>query len=76
MNCQTCGTKNIVNLMNISLELIELRKKTIDKLDSLVKARFIEMFGDPLDGSLKYPKLKIKDAVTVDPQNGAIEHHL
>lgn len=32
--------------MNISLELIELRKKTIDKLDSLVKARFIEMFGD------------------------------
>ncbi|WP_270526999.1 restriction endonuclease subunit S [Holdemanella biformis] len=39
--------KYIVNLMNISLELIELRKKTIDKLDSLVKARFIEMFGDP-----------------------------
>ena len=38
--------KYIVNLMNISLELIELRKKTIDKLDSLVKARFIEMFGD------------------------------
>ena len=40
--------KYIVNLMNISLELIELRKKTIDKLDSLVKARFIEMFGDYL----------------------------
>ena len=40
--------KYIVNLMNISLELIELRKKTIDKLDSLVKARFIEMFGDPI----------------------------
>ena len=38
--------KYIVNLMNISLELIELRKKTIDKLDSLVKARFIEMFGN------------------------------
>ena len=33
-----------VNLMNISLELIELRKKTIDKLDSLVKARFIDLF--------------------------------
>lgn len=40
--------KYIVNLMNISLELIELRKKTIDKLDSLGKARFIEMFGDPI----------------------------
>ena len=62
--------KYIVNLMNISLELIELRKKTIDKLDSLVKARFIEMFGDPYTNPLKWEKLKIKDAVTVEPQNG------
>ncbi|WP_270431316.1 restriction endonuclease subunit S [Holdemanella biformis] len=47
--------KYIVNLMNISLELIELRKKTIDKLDSLVKARFIEMFGDPVSNSKHLP---------------------
>ena len=55
--------------MNISLELIELRKKTIDKLDSLVKARFIEMFGDPLDGSAKYPIHQVGEvADTIDPQ--------
>ena len=61
--------KYIVNLMNISLELIELRKKTIDKLDSLVKARFIEMFGDPLDGSAKYPIHQVGEvADTIDPQ--------
>ena len=47
--------KYIVNLINISLELIELRKKTIDKLDSLVKARFIEMFGDPVSNSKHLP---------------------
>lgn len=39
--------KYIVNLMNTSSELIDLRRETINKLDSLVKARFIEMFGDP-----------------------------
>ncbi len=40
--------KYIVHLMNISSELIELRKKTIDKLNWLIKARFVEMFGDPI----------------------------
>lgn len=40
--------KYIVNLMNTSSELIDLRRETINKLDSLVKARFIEMFGDPI----------------------------
>ena len=51
--------KYIVNLMNISLELIELRKKTIDKLDSLVKARFIEMFGEPVNNDKGW----VKDSV-------------
>ena len=40
--------KYIVNLMNTSSELIDLRRETINKLDSLVKARFVEMFGDYL----------------------------
>ena len=62
--------KYIVNLMNTSSELIDLRRETINKLDSLVKARFIEMFGDPYTNPLKWEKLKIKDAVTVEPQNG------
>ena len=40
--------KYIVNLLRISSELINLRKKTINKLDKLIKARFVEMFGDPV----------------------------
>ena len=40
--------KYIVNLMNTSSELIDLRRETINKLDSLVKARFVEMVGDYL----------------------------
>ena len=38
--------KYIVKLMNISFELISLRKNIIDKIDELIKARFVEMFGD------------------------------
>lgn len=56
--------KYIVNLMNISLELIELRKKTIDKLDSLVKARFIEMFGS-IHNSKTFVYYPLKEITTV-----------
>lgn len=47
--------KCIVSLINISSELIDLRRETINKLDSLVKARFIEMFGDPVSNSKHLP---------------------
>ena len=38
--------KYIVHLMNISSELINSRKKTMDKLDLLIKARFVEVFDN------------------------------
>ena len=38
--------KNIVCRLNKLTELISLRKQQITKLDELVKARFVEMFGD------------------------------
>ena len=39
---------NIVKALEKSEELIALKKKEIDDLDLLIKARFIEMFGDIL----------------------------
>ena len=51
--------KYIVSLINISSELIDLRRETINKLDSLVKARFIEMFGEPVNND----KVWVKDSV-------------
>lgn len=53
--------KYIVNLMNTSSELIDLRRETINKLDSLVKAQFIEMFGDPVLNERKFPTLSGAD---------------
>ena len=39
--------------------LIAARKEQLAKLDQLVKSRFIEMFGDPLTESGKYPKVPL-----------------
>ena len=36
-------------------DLISLRKQQLAKLDELVKARFVEMFGDPVDNPNGYP---------------------
>ena len=35
--------------------LIELRKKQLVELDNLIKARFVEMFGDPVKNSKRLP---------------------
>lgn len=37
-------------------DLIFLRKQQLAKLDELVKARFVEMFGDPVNNPMNYPK--------------------
>ena len=40
--------KEIVDNLNNIEELISYRKEQLNKLDELVKSRFIEMFGDPV----------------------------
>lgn len=41
--------------------LCQLRKQQLDKLDELVKARFVEMFGDPINNPMKWIVSKIED---------------
>ena len=41
--------------------LITARKNQLYKLDELVKSRFIEMFGDPVNNSKKLPKLTLPE---------------
>lgn len=47
--------KKIVCRLNKLTELISLRKQQLTKLDELVKARFVEMFGDPADNVNNLP---------------------
>ena len=51
-------------------ELISLRKQQIAKLDELVKARFVEMFGDPEVNLHGFEIKSIGELVSVEPQNG------
>ena len=40
-------------------QLISLRKQQLAKLDELVKARFVEMFGDPVSNPLNWPTAEL-----------------
>jgi len=67
--------KKIANELNMVSNLISLRKQQLSKLDELVKSRFIELFGDPIDNPKAFPVRKLKtlsrkisDGVHAKPQ--------
>ncbi len=49
-----CVQSRIVDRMKRLEQLISLRKQQLAKLDELVKARFVEMFGDPVSNLMKW----------------------
>ena len=51
-------------------QLISLRKQQLAKLDELVKARFVEMFGDSVANTKNFPSTTLETVMTVFPQNG------
>ena len=55
---------SIVNKLKRVERVIELRKQELKSLDDLIKARFVEMFGDPVENPMKWetmPFLSIGD---------------
>lgn len=50
-----------ISILDYVSRLINLRKQQIAKLDELVKARFVEMFGDPILNDKEFPMLKGED---------------
>ena len=51
-------------------KIIRKKSEEMKLLDELIQSRFVELFGDPYVNPLKWKRLKIKDAVTIEPQNG------
>ena len=45
-------------------ELIAFRDRQLAKLDELVKARFVEMFGNPIENTMNWPKKLLRDITT------------
>ena len=69
--------KNTINLLDIAEQesianrldklngIIKLRKEVISKLDELIRARFVEMFGDPEINPYGYSKAHMGDYITL-----------
>ena len=55
----------IADTLEIVTELISLRIKQLTKLDELVKARFIEMFGDPVKNEKNWPMARLSDIAMI-----------
>ena len=57
--------QKIADVLDQASALIEKRKAQIEKLDLLVKAQFVEMFGDPVTNPMGWEMKPIKDFATV-----------
>lgn len=58
------------NVLNIIERNIGLRKQQLQQLDDLVKARFVEMFGDPMINSMGWDIVNISEVVGGKVSNG------
>ena len=58
--------KQISTTLSRVTELISLRKQQLSKLDELVKARFVEMFGDFKSNSKGWSTVKFDDFAKID----------
>ena len=47
------------------LRIIEMRKRELQSLDNLIKARFVEMFGDPVSNPYGYNKVALSDLADI-----------
>ena len=51
----------IVKILDTVSSIIELQKKELDQLECLIKARFVEMFGDPIKNDKGWKQVKLMD---------------
>lgn len=57
--------KHIASVLDKVSDLISLRKQQLTKLDELVKARFVEMFGNPVQNDKKWPLVSVGDIAEI-----------
>ena len=58
--------EDIVEILEKINNIIKDRKREIFALDNLIKARFVEMFGDAVDNPLRWNKKQLQEIVTDD----------
>lgn len=56
--------RKIAAVLDKVSDLIAKRKQQLDKLDELVKSRFIEMFGDPVANTLRWEQTLLREVTS------------
>ena len=57
--------RKIVNLFDSLSKTINNKRSQIDKLDNLIKARFVEMFGDPISNPHNWEKKSLSELAEI-----------
>ena len=56
---------DISKKLSILLKVISMRQNELDKLEDLIKARFVELFGDPVINPYGYDKVALSDLADI-----------
>ena len=62
--------KIICKKLDFVKSVITMRQQQLQKLDNLIKARFVEMFGDPKDNPYEWEEVNISEVVGGKVSNG------
>lgn len=57
--------RRIATVLDKVSDLIAKRREQLDKLDELVKARFVEMFGDPVSNPYNWEKVPLSELADI-----------
>ena len=68
--CSIDEQRAIVTVLDKMMNLLESREKELLLLDDLIKARFVEMFGDPKDNPYEWEEVNISEVVGGKVSNG------
>ena len=60
-----CEQRRIAAVLNKVSGLIAKRREQLDKLEELVKARFVEMFGDPVSNPYNWEKVSLSELADI-----------
>ena len=65
--------ESIANILDKLKGIIKLRTEVISKLDELIRARFVEMFGNPVINSKNWNTEKLCSIAPINKYNGDID---
>ena len=65
--------KNIVRKLDKILDVIDNQNKQLELLDEAIKARFVEMFGNPVSNSKDLPVQKMNNVAPICQYDGSLE---